>query len=624
MRKLVLAALLISFAAYAQFERLELQPKQPKQGEKIKITYNPSNGKLQKAQKIFITAYLLIPDQEAVLKSLKTQSNGQTWEATLTIDSPAVGVFFHIHNDKETDTNQGIGYYVLLTDRKGNFLPHANGQLGIFYETTAVRLLGERKEGFAAQLYRQELNCFPSNQRPYLFYLIATLLNTKSQVNDLLPQFDKIIEQDMNFLTERELGIAAYICRELNRNSQAEMLTAEELRRFPTGITARMQLYERFQQAQAIDHKLAIFAEFKEKIGIDERYFLSMVNSIIHEYIKQQQYDEIINFVQTFPLEAQTAQIYAVAASELMKTGNGQLSQRALQMAHSLIAFAEEEIQNMMITQNLANLSHLALALAQAQSVAGQILLKEGKAPQALILLEKAKEFEWLLGESYRESYVLALAKAGEPAKALEVLSAMVRENKTSNVVIQALQQCYIRAKGNEEGWQEYLSNLQAEALKKLTEEITAQLIDLPAPLFSLPSLTGDTVSLAALRGKVVVIDFWATWCTPCIASFPAMQQVQNAYHNRSDVQFFFINSWERSQEKRQHVADFIAKKGYHFNVLMDEDNRVISAYQVSSIPTKFIIDKQGRIRFKSIGHENSPALTIRQMQIIIDMLTSM
>src|SRR5690606_41666590 len=79
-----------------------------------------------------------------------------------------------------------------------------------------------------------------------------------------------------------------------------------------------------------------------------------------------------------------------------------------------------------------------------------------------------------------------------------------------------------------------------------------------PAPGFSLKDLDGKEVSLEDLKGKVVVLDFWATWCAPCIKSFPAMQMAVDKYKEDPEVAFLFINTWERQEDPAAAVKQFM------------------------------------------------------------------
>jgi thiol-disulfide isomerase/thioredoxin len=123
------------------------------------------------------------------------------------------------------------------------------------------------------------------------------------------------------------------------------------------------------------------------------------------------------------------------------------------------------------------------------------------------------------------------------------------------------------------------------------------------------------------LRGKVVVLDFWATWCTPCLSSFPAMKRTVENHKDDPGVVFLFVNSWERAADKKKNALDFLAKTGYPFRVLLDLDNAVIDAYKIDGIPTKFVIDGEGRIRFKTTGYAGNPFRLVDEIEAMIEIV---
>jgi len=99
------------------------------------------------------------------------------------------------------------------------------------------------------------------------------------------------------------------------------------------------------------------------------------------------------------------------------------------------------------------------------------------------------------------------------------------------------------------------------------------------------------------------------------------MKKAVEKYESDSWVKFLFINTWERVEEKTKNAADFIAKNDYPFHVLVDDENKVIEKYKVSGIPTKFIIDSEGNIRFKSIGFAGSDDKLVEELSTMISLI---
>ncbi|MGH7913381.1 MAG: TlpA disulfide reductase family protein [Candidatus Binataceae bacterium] len=113
------------------------------------------------------------------------------------------------------------------------------------------------------------------------------------------------------------------------------------------------------------------------------------------------------------------------------------------------------------------------------------------------------------------------------------------------------------------------------------------------AAAFKLTDLHGDSVSMAGLRGKVVFLNIWATWCAPCREEMPSMEKLYEGLH---DNKGFVMLAVSQDTSSRQKVADYVKKHGYHFDVLLDPKNAVAEAYNISGVPETFIIDRKGRI----------------------------
>jgi thiol-disulfide isomerase/thioredoxin len=118
------------------------------------------------------------------------------------------------------------------------------------------------------------------------------------------------------------------------------------------------------------------------------------------------------------------------------------------------------------------------------------------------------------------------------------------------------------------------------------------------AVTFSLQDLMGKTVSLESLQGKVVILDFWATWCGPCKEAMPVLQQLSDKYANKGVV-VIGVNQ----RESREKVKDFITSNKFTYQQLLDSDGKVGSDYGVEGIPTLVIIDQKGNQAMTHVGY---------------------
>ena len=122
------------------------------------------------------------------------------------------------------------------------------------------------------------------------------------------------------------------------------------------------------------------------------------------------------------------------------------------------------------------------------------------------------------------------------------------------------------------------------------------------APDFTLRTLEGNTVRLSEFRGqKVVLINFWATWCPPCRLEMPTMQQIYSEYKAKG----FEILAVNIEPDAQQEIRDFIKELRLTFPVVLDPDMKVSRKYRLVGLPVSVLIDRQGIIRAKEVGYHD-------------------
>lgn len=119
------------------------------------------------------------------------------------------------------------------------------------------------------------------------------------------------------------------------------------------------------------------------------------------------------------------------------------------------------------------------------------------------------------------------------------------------------------------------------------------------APDFTLDTLDGTKITLSDLRGKIVVINLWATWCPPCRAEMPALE---NAYKQYKDSGVVVLGLNVTNQDSESKVPRFVDEFGLTFPILLDRDGSVSALYQLRGLPTTYFVNRAGIIRTVVVG----------------------
>lgn len=419
----------------------------------------------------------------------------------------------------------------------------------------------------------------------------------------------------------------------IGMKEEADKLTARTAKRFPKGIQARKDAFEAFigdeslstsQLEKKYEDWLKKFPKsYFEKLNTGEKdfgfgllsYYGQAAQQVAKKFISAGEFDKALAYVQAEPaVDPSVVARDLVAAKQYDKALP--LAESAYNKNKELFDTAKQNgpaMREEWVFHNsaalYANVLNEAGNTVKSVEIAREIFDVGFDAPNNTIVLAKG------------------LQKEGKDLDAFLVLhNAMVKSGRTADkaALYEAIEPIYSKLNNTKGNFEQYTASLDKEIKDATIAKYKGEMIKKEAPEFSLLNMAGETVNLSDLKGKVVVLDFWATWCGPCKISFPGMQAAVNKYKDDEEVEFLFIDTWQREENYKEVVEQFITENKYTFHVLFDEMNdrekSITTAYGVRGIPHKVVIDKEGFIRFESAGGSADVEKIVSEMETKIEL----
>lgn len=177
----------------------------------------------------------------------------------------------------------------------------------------------------------------------------------------------------------------------------------------------------------------------------------------------------------------------------------------------------------------------------------------------------------------------------------------------------------YKKWKGSLSGFNQYDEKIKGHWMEEMNKELQKEIISKPMPgvLENYVDLKGRPLKPGLIKNKIVVMDFWATWCVPCMKAMPYMELVYQKYKNDPDVVFMIVNSG--AQNQLSDAQNWWGNKKFSFPVYYNKDSGIGEKLGFNLIPATYIIDKSGNIRFKTLGFEGE--VMTRKIAAQIEML---
>lgn len=442
--------------------------------------------------------------------------------------------------------------------------------------------------------------------------------------NGTLTQKDSLatalLKESKNYKIEEDFRITINLLHALGHEDKVEQLAQVAKKKFPKGSLTRDSFIEEvFYKAEGTAEQEKAYQTLIKKWPLknfpgDELTYDYVLGSLAGSYARDGNASKAIYNLEQMKERFWRGNGYLPVAQTLLSAGDTThalpLFKTVMDDAYYYITLPEEQKDN--------KARFAAMGYPSAMSYYVNILINRGQNIEALELIERAHAAAPDQRDALAPVYYKTLMATGRKLEAYHVLTKIYTKGELQ--LEPDLKALYAELNGSMQGYEGLRASLQDDLVQSIRNDIKELEAFRVAPEFELFNLEGEKVSLASLKGKVVVLDFWATWCQPCIRSFPGMQAAQLEYTNDDEVQFLYINTWERDKEYKKNVASFIEKNNYPFEVLFDDQkdpdtgDTMATKYAVEGIPAKFIIDKEGNIRYALTG--SSPNIDYVKMEM--------
>ncbi|MDP3684091.1 MAG: TlpA disulfide reductase family protein [Ignavibacteria bacterium] len=591
----------------AQDKNFIYTPEKPKPGDMLTLQFSTALENKDMSVIIYSVKNGVLNAEEFPVKK---EINHWQYKYQIPDTSQALGIKLIVTDSEFGNQVKQKTFPIQLFDKSGKLLKGTNAASAyIVGYQGVVNDKADLKSAYG--LYKEEFTRNPSLAKYYTLQY-CDLINSQEDknANNLIKKVLSRVGKES--LDEKQLMSLQNVYTSILKDEQkAKQLRDLIAKKFPTGISIeREEINNVYKNLSDIEKAKTLLGEFTKKFPKSESCYVMSAN-ILQNLCKQGKLDEAKEYLKSmnveFDDEKWTWQYGSFANITNICLSNGKDMPFTEQLNGISLKIANKLINSTKPNPNWLTASQYGYMTKEFSSycylVAAKVYEKTKGLKEALKIAEEGYQLS-RFSKDLQRTYARLLVENDRAEEGMKMIDNMISTGNVSEELLAIHKKAYSKIKRSEEGYERYLSDTREKFLNKFKEEIKFSLVNKEAPAFTLTDLDGKKVSLADFKGKTVILDFWATWCAPCKASFPLMKKALEKYSTGNDIVFLFVNTFERSGKVGENAAKFIKTNNYTFHVLVDGDSRVASAYDVTGIPAKIFIDKEGKIRYTAVGFE--------------------
>lgn len=607
-----------------QIGALHISDATPNQGEKLNFSYQAE------ADTDVLGYYYYLVGDEIHAQDLTLKDSARVYRGTFTVPDSATAIAFRFKTGESFDSNDKKGFTLPVHGEDEKPVPGAKASQSYFYWALGNRVgLSVEEEALLSGL-KKDVKQHPQIAMNWDQFH-ARLLSKKDQkaakqyIGQRLPSYT-----GKKNLSQENYATLAFFYKMLKNKAKLDSVNTLIEKKFPEGKMAQRSYFMTFNKAAGLPEKEVFLKNYDAKFTGEQFFKDPMTYSLANTYFDKGNTAKFFELADKIENNRLKARLFNGVAWNKAEKG-ADLEFAANVSKKSLEAIAEEKkalADKPDLQTEHQYLTSLGRSYGMFADTYAFILFQQGKIEEAVhyqeIAVGEGENSE--INERYLQ-YLLAAKKYNAVEKLGEEY---IKKNGATAKAKSYYKKAYVENHGSEKGLEAKMSQLEKTAHDKALAEVKKQMIDEPAPAFTLTDLKGNEVSLASLKGKTVILDFWATWCGPCKASFPGMQKAVEKYSDNPKVAFFFVNTFESAaspQVRKAKVGGFITRKKYDFHVLLDQpvkegarQFKTASDYGITGIPTKIIIGPNGNIKFKKVGYGGNNLRMLQEIEMMIEL----